>query len=103
MVERRAKSQIASLTPDHKKSRIDPTPVRAGGVRHTVGKSQGELRVCFRPHPDRRSKQGVMSFQSPGIPNRDNFETPTLESRDKQPFGCGPRGVAQSILYGGRW
>ncbi len=21
----------------------------------------------------------------------------------KRPFGCGPRGVAQSILYGGRW
>jgi hypothetical protein len=23
--------------------------------------------------------------------------------RDKKPFGYGPRGVAQSILYGGRW
>jgi len=38
MVERRVGSQIASLTPDHKKSRIDPIPVFAGGVRHTVGK-----------------------------------------------------------------
>jgi hypothetical protein len=32
---------------------------------------------------------------------RDNFRTPTWESQDKKPFGCGPRGVAQSILYGG--
>jgi hypothetical protein len=65
--------------------------------------SRGELQVYFRPHPDRRSKQGVMSCQSPGSPNRDSFETPTWESRDKKPFGCGPHGVAQSILYGGRW
>ncbi len=25
------------------------------------------------------------------------------ESQDKKPFGCGPRGELQSILYGGRW
>ncbi len=37
--------------------------------------SQGELRVCFRPHPNWRSKQGVMSCQNPGNPNRDNFGT----------------------------
>jgi hypothetical protein len=44
-----------------------------------------------------------MSYQSPKSPNWDSFGTPTWEFRDKQPFGCGPRGVAQSILYGGRW
>jgi hypothetical protein len=38
MVKRRAGSQTGSLTPDHKKSGIDPTPVCAEGVRHTVGK-----------------------------------------------------------------
>jgi hypothetical protein len=38
MVKRRAMSQTGSLTPDHKKSRIDPTPGCAEGVRHTVGK-----------------------------------------------------------------
>ncbi len=27
---------------------------------------------------------------------------PTWESRDKRPFGCGPRGEAHSILYGGK-
>jgi hypothetical protein len=34
---------------------------------------------------------------------RDNFGTPTWESRENEPFGCSPRNVAQRILYGGRW
>jgi hypothetical protein len=32
-------------------------------------RSQGELQVCFRPHPNRRSEQGVMNCQIPGSPN----------------------------------
>jgi hypothetical protein len=31
-----------------------------------------------------------MNAQNPRSPNRDNFGTPTWESRDKRPFGCGP-------------
>jgi hypothetical protein len=38
MAKRKAGNQIGSLTPNHKKSGIDLTPVRAGGVQHTVGK-----------------------------------------------------------------
>jgi hypothetical protein len=38
-------------------------------------KFQGELQVCFKPHPDRRSKQGIMSCQNPKSPNRNNFRT----------------------------
>jgi hypothetical protein len=34
---------------------------------------------------------------------RDNFETPTWESREKESFGCSLSGASQSILYGGRW
>jgi hypothetical protein len=34
---------------------------------------------------------------------RENFGTPTWESREKEPFGCSPRGALQRILYGGRW
>jgi hypothetical protein len=30
--------KIGNLTPDHKKSGIDPASVCAGGVRHVVGK-----------------------------------------------------------------
>jgi hypothetical protein len=38
MAKRKVRSQIDSLTPNHKKSRIDLTPMRASEVRHTVGK-----------------------------------------------------------------
>jgi hypothetical protein len=34
---------------------------------------------------------------------RDNFRIPTWESWEKEPFGCSLGGVAQIILYGGRW
>jgi hypothetical protein len=60
---------------------------------------QQELQVCFRPHPNQRSKQRVMNSQSPRSPNRDNFRTP-WESWDKKPFGCGCGGIMQRILYG---
>jgi hypothetical protein len=65
--------------------------------------SRGELQVCFRSHPNRKSELGVMNAQSPENPNRDNFETPLWESREKVPFGCRCGGVTQSILYRGRW
>jgi hypothetical protein len=38
MAKRKAGSQIVSLTPDHKKSRIDPIYLAAGGVPYIVGK-----------------------------------------------------------------
>jgi hypothetical protein len=38
MAKRKARSQINNLTPDHQKSRIDPTPRRAGEVQHAVEK-----------------------------------------------------------------
>jgi hypothetical protein len=62
--------------------------------------SQGELQVCFKPCPNRRSELGVMSSQSPRSPNRNNFETPLWESREKEPLGCRCGGVTQRILYG---
>jgi len=45
--------------------------------------SQGELQVCFRPHPNRRFGQIVMTSQSLGSPNRDNFGTPLGVSGQK--------------------
>ncbi len=38
MAKRRAGSRTTSLTPDHKKSRIDPIYLAAGGVSHIIGK-----------------------------------------------------------------
>jgi len=64
---------------------------------------QRELRDCFRPHTNRRSKQEITDAQSPESLTRDNFGTPPWESREKVPFGCSLCKELQRILYGGRW
>jgi hypothetical protein len=103
VAKRKVGSQIANLISDHEKLGIDPTPVCVGGVRHTLERSQGELQVFFRPHPNQRSKQIVMNLQSFESPNRDSFRTFPWESRDKKPFGCKCCGETHILLYGGRW
>jgi hypothetical protein len=65
-------------------------------------RSQGEIQVFFRPCPNRRSGGEVMNTQSLGSPNRDSFETPLWESREKVPFGCKCDNEMQIILYGRR-
>jgi len=65
--------------------------------------SQREIQLWFRPRLDPIWQSGDMSSQSFGTPTRDSFGTPTWESREKEPFGCSLCGVAQRILYGGRW
>ncbi len=63
-------NQTGNLTPDHKKSGIDQIPTCVGGVQHGVGKlSKRATRLV------RRSGREVVMAQSPGSPNRDNFET----------------------------
>jgi hypothetical protein len=47
MAKRRAKSQIGSLTPDHKKLGIDSIPLRASSVRHVVGKLSMRAKTLF--------------------------------------------------------
>jgi hypothetical protein len=48
------------------------------------------LQLCFRPHCNRRFAQEVMCLQSCRSPSWCNFGTPSCESWDKKPFGCGP-------------
>jgi len=43
-----------------------------------------------------------MIAQSLGSPNRDNFETPPWESRNKKPFGCEFHEKAQGEPLAGR-
>jgi hypothetical protein len=54
------------------------------------------LQLFFILHCNRRSARKVMGPQSCGSPRCGNFEE--WESRDKMPFGCGPRGEVQTIL-----
>jgi hypothetical protein len=69
--------------------------------------SKGEIHVCFRLHPDRRSEQGVMNCQNPGSRNRGSFGTVSgllFGSPGKKcHWDVGAAGVTQRILYGGRW
>jgi hypothetical protein len=103
MVERRARSQTDNLTPDHKKSGM----TQPRGVQREcdtpLESYWGELQDCFRPHPNPRSEPGVTSSQNPKSPNRDSFETPPWESREKKPFRSERHGAMERILYGGRW
>jgi len=83
IVERRAGNQTSSLTPDHKKLRIDPIPVCVGGVRHTVGKlstsaiglfqTSSELKVGARSYEcpkSRESKPGHFRDYTLGVPGK---------------------------------
>ncbi len=87
------------------------------------------LKVGNRPLPDLRMESATWSWKdleegykfgsdlvairpsnrelwAPKVPGlhpgqfQDNFEIQTWESREKEPFGCNPRNVAQRILYG---
>jgi hypothetical protein len=60
--------------------------------------SQRELQLCFRPHLNQRFTRKIMGLQNRGSPNLGDFGTPTSESRDKKPFGCGLHAQPQSIL-----
>jgi hypothetical protein len=64
-----------------------------GECNTPLERSQGELQVCFKPHPNRTFKKRVMTSQNPGSPNRDSFGTPLWESWDKKPFGRGCGGI----------
>jgi hypothetical protein len=96
------------------------------------GQESRPLKVGNRPLPDLRIESAISRWKddnegykfgldfvairlcsqelwAPKVPKlhpgqfRNNFGTPTWESREKEPFGCSPRNVAQRILYGGRW
>jgi hypothetical protein len=69
MAKRRAKNQIANLTPDQKKSKIDLIYLASEGVRISLKSSQRKLQLYFRPHFDPRSARKVMGRQSRGSPN----------------------------------
>ncbi len=57
--------------------------------------------VAIRPG-SRELRAAKVSGLHPGQ-FRDNFETPTWESWEKEPFRCSLGGASQRILYGGRW
>ncbi len=63
MAKRRAKSQIANLTPDQKKSRIDLIYLATNNVRHIVGKLSTRATTSLQVAP-----QSEVFSQSYGAP-----------------------------------
>jgi hypothetical protein len=51
MAKRKAESQTGNLTPDHQKLGIDPTPRRAGEVRHAIGKLSMRAKSFLQTSP----------------------------------------------------
>jgi hypothetical protein len=89
MAKKKARSQTGNLTPDHKKSRIDSTPMRASGVGHPVGKLLMKATTLLQTSS--QSKVWAKSYSPAKLweSNLGNFGTPPWESQDKKPFGCG--------------
>jgi hypothetical protein len=102
MAKRKVKSQTSSLTPNHKKSKIDPTPMRTGGLQHTVGKLS--TRATTLLETSSQSEVWVKSYSPAKLWKSKTwqFRTPLWESWDKKPFRCRYRGEPQRILYGGK-
>jgi hypothetical protein len=57
-------------------------------MSHIIENFFSWLQLCFKLHPNRKSTQEVMGFQSRGSPNFKNFGS--WESWDKVTFGCSP-------------
>jgi hypothetical protein len=83
MAKRKVGSQTGSLTPDHYKSGIDPTPVCADGVQHIIGRlstkatsllqtsSQSEVWAnSYEFTKSRESKPGQFWDSSLGVPGQ---------------------------------
>jgi hypothetical protein len=95
MAKRRAGSQIVSLTPDHKKSGIDPIYLAEDNVPHTVGKSYNFAldHISIRDLLEKLWGSKVAGVPVGAISGL-SFRSPGRE----KPYGCGLCGQPQSIL-----
>jgi hypothetical protein len=88
MAKRRAGSQIANLTPDHKKSGIDPIYLAADDVRHTVGKLSTRattlLQTTLRSKVCSQSYGAPKSRESQLAGFRDSHAGVPRESRERK-------------------
>jgi hypothetical protein len=66
MGKRRVGSRIGSLTPDHKKSGIDPIPMCADGVQHTIGKLLRRAKILLQTSS--QSEVWAGSYEFPKSP-----------------------------------
>ncbi len=89
MAKRKARSQTSNLSPDHRKSRIDPIPLCVSGVRHVVGKlstrattlveTSFRLEVCTRSYSPAKLRDSHISGLPVGGPGTKNHSDATPE------------------------
>jgi hypothetical protein len=89
MAKRKAGSQTASLTPDHKKSGIDLIYLAAGGVPHIVGKLSMKATTLLAK---------LWGYKVAGVPFGTISGLPLGNPGRKKPFECNLHGQPQSIL-----
>jgi hypothetical protein len=76
MAKRKVGSQTGNLTPDHGKSRIDPIPLRSGGVQHVVGKLSTRAITLVQTLSRSEVYTRSLVLQSCGTPIFGDFGTP---------------------------
>jgi len=99
----RLRVKLAIWLPTTKSQELTRPPCVQMECNTSLESSQRKLQLCFRLHLDRRSEQEVMAPQSCESPTLAISRLPFGSLGTKRPFGCGPCGEAQRILYGGRW
>ncbi len=104
MAKRRARSQIANLTLDHKKSRINSIYLVAGGVQHIVGKllmrATTLLQAALQSEVCSQSYGALKSQESQLAGFRDSHSgVPRKRAIWMQP----PWRAAEYTIRGGRW
>jgi hypothetical protein len=95
MAKRRAGSRIASLTPNQKKSGIDPIYFDLDDVPHTIGKISTKATTLLQAAFQSEVYHKVMGLQSPGSPCWRDFGTPV--PGEKSHLDVGP--VERSKVY----
>ncbi len=99
IIKRRVENQIDNLIPDHKKSKIDPTSMRADGVRYTVGKLSTKAINLLQTSSRSQVWTKKYSLAKLQKSNLNSFETPLWESRDKKAIWmwASQRGIENTI------
>jgi hypothetical protein len=83
-------SKLAIWLPTIKSRELTQCPCVQAASDIPLESSQQGLQLHFKPHCNRRFARQIMRLQSHESPKCGNFGTPTWESRNKKPFGCGP-------------
>jgi hypothetical protein len=89
MAKRKPRSQIGNLTPDHYKSGIDPIPLRASGMQHTVKKLLTRATTLLH-----NSFQSEVNMQSYGAPK----SHPGALARPSTPQSATSQGACSNSL-----